>query len=156
MATSRVSRLSISSIVLMLAGLAVAPVAAAADGYNVVTLNAECRGFAGNGWHTYQIRLKAKIVARGTTPANYLQIRSVAQRQRNDGSWLVVERLIPDASSSFTPDGTDHSLQFFNEFTLPTTDERYGDRPHRLKFTLTAYDGNTLLFKEAVSKTCVN
>ena len=156
MATSRVSRLSISWIVLMLAGLAVAPVANAAGGYYTVTLNSECGGVAGDGWHAAIIKLHAKIVARGTTPADYLQIRSVAQRQRHDGSWLVVERLIPDANTSFTPDGTDHSLKFGTSFGLPPDFERHGDQPHRLKFTLTAYDGNTEVFRDTISKTCQN
>jgi hypothetical protein len=39
---------------------------------------------------------------------------------------------------------------------LPTTDQRHGDKPHRIKFTLRAYDGTTLLFSDLISKTCIN
>jgi hypothetical protein len=144
------------SLVVLIGALVLPATAAAAGGYYTVTLNAECGGVAGDGWHAAIIKLKAKVVARGTTPADYLQIRSVAQRQRNDGSWLVVERLIPDAYSSFTPDGTTHTLQFGNSFGLPATFERHGDKAHRLKFTLTAYGGSMELFKDTISRTCVN
>ena len=153
---SRFLRVIMWPLAFMVASLAFPAATGAAGGYNTVTLNAECDGVAGDGWHAAIIKLKAKIVARGTTPASYLQIRSVAQRQKNDGSWLVVERLIPDANSSFTPDGTTHSLQFAHSFDLPTTEQRHGDKAHRLKFTLTAYAGSELVFKDVISRTCVN
>ena len=153
---ARFTRVVMLPLALMLATLAFPAVTGAAGGYFTVTLNAECDAVAGDGWHAAIIKLKAKIVAKGTTPTDYLQIRSLGQRQRNDGSWLVVERLIPDANSSFTPDGTTHSLQFGHSFELPATFQRHGDKPHRLKFILTAYDGNALLFKDVISRTCVN
>ena len=154
--TSRGLRIASLPLALILGTFMLPVTTIATNGYYTVTLNAECGGVAGDGWHAAIIKLKAKIVARGTTPASYLQIRSLGQRQRNDGSWLVVERLIPDANTSFTPDGTTHTLQFGTSFMLPTTDQRHGDQAHRLKFILTAYGGSAELFKEVITKTCMN
>ena len=81
--TARGLRLAISPVALTLAILMLPATTAAAGGYNSVTINAECDGVAGDGWHAAIIKLKVKIVARGTTPADYLQIRSLGQRQRN-------------------------------------------------------------------------
>ena len=145
----------VSMFVLALLALALPATATAAGGYNVVTINAECRGMAGNGWHTHEIKLKAKIVAKGTTPTDLLTIRSTAQRQKADGSWVTVANF-PGVTSSFTPDGTTHSLQVGRQYLMPTTDEQYGLRPHRIKMRLTAFEGETTLFRDVLVRTCVN
>ena len=151
----RAMHATIWPIVLALLALVLPTTVNAAGGYNVVTINAECRGMAGNGWHTHEIKLKAKIVAKGTTPADFLTIRSTAQRQKADGSWVTVANF-PGATSSFTPDGTTHSLQAGRQYLMPTTDEQYGHRPHRIKMRLSAFEGKTLLFRDVLVRTCVN
>jgi hypothetical protein len=153
--TSRASRAASLSLVMLMGALVLPTTAAAAGGYNVATINAECRGMAGNGWHTYRIKLKARIVARGTTPTDTLVAHTVAQRQRADGSWLTVAAW-PDETVGYTPDGTTHSLEVFRSFLMPTTDQKHGDQAHRLKLRLSAYDGATLLFSDALIRTCVN
>lgn len=151
----RAMRAAIWPIALVLLALVLPQTATAAGGFNLVTINAQCRGYAGNGWHTHEIRLKAKIVARGSTPADSLEIRSWAQRQKADGSWLTVATWL-DETFSFTPDGTDHSLQAGRKYLMPTTDERHGFQPHRIKMRLSAYDGQSLLFTDLLVRTCVN
>ena len=61
--TSRLLRVSILPLALILASLTFPAATGAAGGYNTVTLNAECDGVAGDGWHAAIIKLKAKIVA---------------------------------------------------------------------------------------------
>jgi hypothetical protein len=153
--TSRALRAASLSLVIVMAALALPMTVAAAGGYNIVTINAECRGMAGNGWHTHEIKLKAKIVAKGTTPTDFLTIRSTAQRQKADGAWVTVANF-PGVTSSFTADGTTHSLQTGRQYLMPTTDEQYGLRPHRVKMRLSAFEGSTLLFRDVLVRTCVN
>ena len=151
----RAMHATIWPIVLTLLALVLPSTANAAGGYNVVTINAECRGMAGNGWHTHEIKLKAKIVAKGTTPTDFLSIRSTAQRQKADGTWVTVANF-PGVTSSFTPDGTTHSLQVGRQYLMPTTDEQHGFKPHRIKMRLSAFEGETLLFRDVLVRACVN
>ena len=146
---------TISCLVVLILALTLPAAATAAGGYNIVTINAACDGVAGNGWHAYEIKLKAKIVARGTTPTDTLMAHTTAQRQRADGSWVTVAAW-PDDTLSYTPDGMTHSLQVSKNYWLPTTEQKHGDKAHRIKLRLSAHEGTTLLFSDKLQRTCVN
>src|SRR3954469_5764903 len=136
-------RLTFIPVVFALAVALLTPTSTlAAGGYTFTVVDQHCIGSGHN------IYFRVKETAAGTTPASKLTIKSTSQ-YFSAGKWHSSYHWATN-SSSFTPDGTAHSIDYSY-----THENDHGSTKWRIKSVLKAWQGtHVLAHKTLISKAC--